>query len=195
MVETWIVAHSATLRRGLRSLLEEGGHTRLVGEGNSLESLDWGTLEVLIFAGPLELGWTRSDLPPRVYLLEPDEPLPPLEPGVALLHSDADALELAAAIVAVAQGLCVLSPAPLEKFSSDPLPTQRRPTLETDLTPREREVLELLSQGLPNKTIAKRLSISEHTVKFHLGQVFFKLEVSSRAEAVGVAVRNGLVAL
>jgi len=197
MTDAWIVARSATLRRGLRSLLEEAGDVCIRGESSDLEWPLMESLEVLIFAGPLEPSWTRSDLPPRLYLLEPGDTLPVLEPGVALLHADADALELTASIGAVLQGLCVLSPALLERFLGDSVstPEPRRSPLEFELTPREREVLELLSAGLPNKSIAKRLSISEHTVKFHLGQVFAKLEVSSRSEAVGLAVRSGLVSL
>ena len=198
--DVWIVARSATLRRGLRSLLEEAGNTRVVGESSNLEWPLAASLEVLIFASPLEPSWTRSEigleLPPRLYLLEPGDALPALEPGVGLLHFDADALELSAALNAVREGLCVLSPALLERFSGDSVSAPpNRSALEYELTPREHEVLELLSAGLPNKSIAKRLSISEHTVKFHLGQVFAKLEVSSRSEAVGLAVRSGLVSL
>ncbi len=63
------------------------------------------------------------------------------------------------------------------------------------LTVREREVLELLSEGLPNKTIASRLGVSEHTVKFHLSSIFGKLGVSTRTEAVRRAVRAGLINL
>ena len=199
--DVWMVARSATLRRGLRSLLEEAGSAHTVGESSDLEWPLAATLEVLIFAGPLEPSWTRSEigleLPPRLYLLEPGDALPALESGVGLLHFDADALELSAALSAVREGLCVLSPALLERFSGDSVsaPSPNRSALEYELTPREREVLELLSAGLPNKSIAKRLSISEHTVKFHLGQIFAKLEVSSRSEAVGLAVRSGLVSL
>ncbi|HEX9940563.1 MAG TPA: response regulator transcription factor, partial [Thermoanaerobaculia bacterium] len=63
------------------------------------------------------------------------------------------------------------------------------------LTPRELEVLQLLSQGLPNKLIAQRLGISEHTVKFHVNAVLGKLGVQSRSEAIVQAVRSGLVVL
>ncbi len=61
------------------------------------------------------------------------------------------------------------------------------------LTAREREVLELVSQGLPNKAIATRLGLSDHTVKFHLSSIFSKLGVSTRTEAVRRAVRAGLI--
>ena len=63
------------------------------------------------------------------------------------------------------------------------------------LTPRELEVLRLLAQGLPSKTIAGRLAISEHTVKFHVGAIMGKLGAASRTEAVTLAIRRGLVAL
>ena len=67
--------------------------------------------------------------------------------------------------------------------------------LAEPLTPRELEVLQLLSQGLPNKRIAQRLAISEHTVKFHVNAILGKLGVQSRGEAMVQAVRLGLVAL
>lgn len=66
---------------------------------------------------------------------------------------------------------------------------------EEVLTVREREVLELLSQGLPNKLIARRLHISEHTVKFHVSSIYAKLGASSRTDAVSRGVRRGFITL
>ena len=63
------------------------------------------------------------------------------------------------------------------------------------LTAREREVLQLLTQGLANKTIAAQLSISEHTVKFHVNAIMTKLGAQSRTDAVVRATRLGLVIL
>jgi DNA-binding CsgD family transcriptional regulator len=63
------------------------------------------------------------------------------------------------------------------------------------LTPRESEVLTLLSEGLPNKQIALRLQISEHTVKFHIASIFAKLGAASRTEAVSIGARQGLITL
>jgi DNA-binding NarL/FixJ family response regulator len=63
------------------------------------------------------------------------------------------------------------------------------------LTNREREVLMLLADGLGNKQIAARLGISTNTVKTHLEQLFEKLDVSTRAEAVATAVKRGLLLL
>jgi DNA-binding NarL/FixJ family response regulator len=63
------------------------------------------------------------------------------------------------------------------------------------LTPREQEVIQLLAEGLPNKTIADRLHISEHTVKFHVNAILSKLGAQSRTEAVVRATRLGLLLL
>jgi DNA-binding NarL/FixJ family response regulator len=63
------------------------------------------------------------------------------------------------------------------------------------LTPRESQVLQLLADGLPNKTIAARLGVSEETVKFHLASVFGKLGATNRTDAVRRALGRGLVPL
>jgi two-component system, NarL family, response regulator YdfI len=73
------------------------------------------------------------------------------------------------------------------RVSSTPLGQQ--------LSPRETEILNMLASGLGNKEIAWRLKISQHTVKFHVTSIFNKLNVSSRAEAVAVGVRLGLIIL
>jgi DNA-binding NarL/FixJ family response regulator len=69
-----------------------------------------------------------------------------------------------------------------------------RPAAEP-LTPREREVLELLAEGLPNKAIAAELGISDQTVKFHVASISAKLGAANRTEAVRLALRRGLVTL
>jgi len=61
------------------------------------------------------------------------------------------------------------------------------------LTPREREVLELVAEGLSNRAIAERLGNSEHTVKFHVSSLLGKLGAVTRAELVGLAIRRGLI--
>ena len=70
-------------------------------------------------------------------------------------------------------------------------PSQRVPSL----TQRERQILSLLADGLGNKQIAAQLGISPSTVKTHLELLFEKLDVTSRAEAVAVSVRRGLLFL
>jgi DNA-binding CsgD family transcriptional regulator len=61
------------------------------------------------------------------------------------------------------------------------------------VTPREMDVLQLLAEGLPNKTIAKRLGISDQTVKFHLASICGKLGAQNRTDAVRLAIQRGLV--
>lgn len=104
-----------------------------------------------------------------------------------------DPAPLAAAVRAVGEGLVVLDPA----FPASVLPTRSElsgsPTEE--LTPREIEVLQLVAEGLPNKQIATRLGISEHTVKFHVDAILGKLGAHNRTEAVTRAARLGLLVL
>lgn len=63
------------------------------------------------------------------------------------------------------------------------------------LTPRERQVLFLMSEGLGNKEIAARLGISDHTVKFHASSILGKLGAGSRTEAVSQGIKRGLISL
>lgn len=63
------------------------------------------------------------------------------------------------------------------------------------LSPREREVLTLLVDGASNKLIARTLGITERTAKFHVAAVLARLDARNRSEAVGIALREGLVAL
>jgi DNA-binding NarL/FixJ family response regulator len=69
------------------------------------------------------------------------------------------------------------------------------PVFDEPLTAREIQVLELLAEGLPNKTIATRLGISDQTVKFHVSSISGKLGAANRTDAVRRAVRRGLITL
>ena len=70
-----------------------------------------------------------------------------------------------------------------------------KPAFDEPLTPREMQVLELLAEGLPNKAIARRLDISDQTVKFHVASICGKLGAANRTDAVRRGVRRGLVTL
>lgn len=98
--------------------------------------------------------------------------------------------EIEASIRAVAVGLVVLHPEALDQ------PAPIRASVDGGvLTPREIEVLGMLAAGLPNKTIARKLGVSAHTVKFHVGSIMTKLHASSRTEAVTDGIRRGLIFL
>ncbi len=110
-----------------------------------------------------------------------------------LLRRDADVDKLVSALVASARGLVTLEPE-LAVPLLPPGEPEYSPLVEA-LTQRELEVLQLLAEGLPNKAIARRLDISEHTVKFHVNAVMSKLSAQSRTEAVVRATRLGLILL
>lgn len=107
--------------------------------------------------------------------------------AVGVLARRADGTRLSAALKAVAAGLTVLDFAMgLPRHSSEPLPP---------LTQRESQVLALIASGLSNRRIARRLSISEHTAKFHVNGVMTKLDARTRTEAVVRGARLGLVTI
>lgn len=105
-----------------------------------------------------------------------------------ILPTDASAEELNAAVHALSQGLIVGTSTLLFESESEPLS-------HGPLTDRESEVLGLLAKGLANKQIAVALSISEHTVKFHVSSIYAKLNVTNRTEAVREGLRGGWIAL
>lgn len=111
-----------------------------------------------------------------------------------VLTRDAETGEILAALEAAASGLVVLDWAHSLAFTGSPTVdlTDRRGEVEV-LTPREIEVLGMLAEGIGNKMIARRLAISEHTVKFHVGSILSKLGAESRTEAVTIGVREGLI--
>ena len=123
--------------------------------------------------------------------------VPEPEPGVVnqirragvggVLQSNASSEQIVHAIKSVASGLMVFDGA------LAPQPPDDEPLEQ--LTPRESEVLRLLADGLGNKEIAVKLSISEHTIKFHIHSILGKLGAASRTEAVTRGLRSGLIEL
>lgn len=209
-----IVADDPLARAGLAALLADQPGCQVIGQVSGdtdlLDALDVHRPEVIVW----DLGWDPasasstspatglerlSDLedeaPPAVALL-PDE-THATEARIAgargLLLRDTDAEHLVAALMAVALGLVVLDPSLAAAMLA--IREQGTPLMVEELTPRELEVLQLLAEGLPNKIIALRLDISEHTVKFHVNAILGKLGAQSRTEAVVRASRLGLILL
>jgi NarL family two-component system response regulator LiaR len=112
--------------------------------------------------------------------------------AIGYLLKNVSPAQLTEAVLFAAEGRPIMGPEALQalvQMAADPRP------IGSDLTEREREVLALLAKGRSNQEIAQRLSISEATVRFHVGNVLSKLEVGNRTEAVQVAFKHRLVEL
>jgi two-component system, NarL family, response regulator YdfI len=204
-----IAAPSSVVRAGLEAILRESPDLTVVGTLSGLATLQHETAAlrpdvVLIAEGnghdsvPLPL---LPDMPALVLLVDDPEGAAGADAlrsgGRAVLPRDAQPQQIVAAVRAVASGLTVLAAettASLLQHLTGYAPADDSGPIES-LTPREVEVLSMLAEGAGNKQIARRLGISEHTVKFHVGSIMSKLGASSRTEAVTVGIRNGLVLL
>jgi DNA-binding NarL/FixJ family response regulator len=111
--------------------------------------------------------------------------------AIGYLLKDTQSDELRRAIKAAAAGQVQLSPAAAARLMRE----VRAPEAPEELTERESEVLRAVAQGLANKEIARRLDISEKTVKTHVSHVLAKLGVQSRTQAAIYAAQNGLAEL
>jgi DNA-binding NarL/FixJ family response regulator len=207
-----IIADDPLVRAGLAGLVAGEPGCLVVGRVESADDL---TSEVETYRPDVllwDLGWNPRPVQETLGGVAPvAAPLVVLLPDTAhagaawaagargLLRRDVQGARLAAGLVAVAQGLGVVDPEFIPALASpaweDETASHGIVTRVEELTPRELEVLRLMAEGLPNKTIAIRLGISEHTVKFHVNAILGKLGVSSRTEAVVRATRLGLILL
>jgi DNA-binding NarL/FixJ family response regulator len=215
--QVFVVAPAPFARAGLRSMLEDpemGDGVQVVGEAGSLveagpELSEADVVVVVVVAGDEfveETARTVAELVAEegtqaILLLSEDDrslsALRSLAPrGWGVVSLDAPPEEVWAAVAAVARGLVVLPRALTERLLQGPAVFGGAvEELVEPLTAREREVLGLLGQGLSNKMIARDLHISEHTAKFHVSSIYTKLGASSRAEAVSLGARHGLISL
>jgi DNA-binding NarL/FixJ family response regulator len=201
-----VAARYPSVRAGLRAMLDAAEGLSVVGEvaalGEDVE-FDVNATDVLVIDldDDADVEWLRdvaSSVPLVLLAGEPSafrellaqEPRPR---GCLLKGATAD--EMTAAVAAVAQGLVVIDPAVARMVPTATYGASNGPSAPSPLTRREQDVLELVAEGLPNKQIAPRLGISEHTVKFHVGAILGKLGAASRTEAVTLAVRAGLLPL
>ena len=205
----FVVAPSPAMRAGLRSMLAavDGAEVEVVGQAAGLARAELEPAlsgadvvlladEELLEEAALALA-DGEDARQALLVLSDDEGAVgklrslPLR-GWGVVPPDAPPEELGAAAAAVGRGLVVLPPSLTERLLGTPTAVEE---LSESLTAREGEVLGLLGRGLPNKLIARELSISEHTVKFHVSSVYAKLGVTNRAEAVSQGARRGLISL
>ena len=140
--------------------------------------------------GPRVLMLTTFDLDQYVY--------DALRAGASgFLLKDAPAHELINAVQVVAQGDSLVAPSVLRRLIADftrqdPTPRPDPIALE-ELTPREREVLKLIAEGLSNAEISEKLVVAPQTTKTHVGRIFRKLNLRDRAQAVIAAYESGLI--
>ena len=202
MIRVLVGSRSSVVRAGLESVIRSSDGLEFVGtvDLSHLSPSELSGDVLLIEVGePSDHDWPAlADLPiPVVLLLDSaDSSLitSALRSGIrGALSWDATPGEIEGALHAVNAGLVVTTPASLTELLPDALPFAEE--IAEPLSDRELEVLDLLAEGLSNKLIAHRLSISEHTIKSHVGSIFAKLGASSRTEAVSRAIRRGLVML
>jgi two-component system nitrate/nitrite response regulator NarL len=199
-----IAAPSALVRAGIADGLAAEGGFAIVGSAATLAELaeaGWrggeivvvdagdgsdGELDALVGNGPHAIVLAR-DGDERIgeWLID----------GCSVLRRGASPAAIAGAARAAHAGLVATTPA----FAAEALRYERvgarrpsAPGFET-LTPRERQVLAAMSNGLGNREIGGALGISAHTAKFHVAQIIAKLQAQSRAHAVAKALRAGFV--
>lgn len=213
MIRVMVVAASPVVRAGLSAVLTSNPKLTVVGSVSDLDAL----LREVQLQPDVVLLDLSSNLQQSVWekllLMQEEQYSSPiiviadeldsinlevaLRSGVrGILPDTSTESEIMAAVEAIAFNLIVLHPDAVELLPlKESMREKEALTPIQTLTPREIEVLEMLGSGLGNKAIAKRLHISDHTVKFHVSSIFGKLGVSSRTEAVTVGVRLGLIML
>jgi len=212
VIRVFIVAASPLIRAGLQSMVA-GSRVDIAGSAADLESAssqlvdiepDVVLIEISADAHEELLNAIEDTEIAREYAIivlsgqpKADWLSRALRAGVrAVLPREVTPEQVSAALEAAVAGLVVVHPSEVDAVlparAALSFPVRELPE---PLTPREREVLQMISVGLGNKEIAGKLSISDHTVKFHVASILGKLGASSRTEAVSIGIRHGLVLL
>ncbi len=202
MIRVTIVSPNHALRVGLREMLGSHATIKVVGEAVNLESVNENETEVVVLASVSSVAPQQGKKDFAILYLTDD-----VDSARSLLNSkvrtwgvlsaEATQEELVAGVLAAGEGLWVGAPGLVAELMRLPRggESSSEDSLIEPLTAREKEVLQLMAQGLANKQIALSLSISEHTVKFHLSSLYAKLGISSRTEAVRRGIELGLISL
>ncbi len=202
-----VVDDHEMVRRGLSSFLKSFDDLELVGEArNGREAIDvclnvkpdvvLMDLMMSVMDGVTAIRLLREQMPQiRIIALtsasETDVVTAALQAGaLSYLQKDVNLDQLVGAVRAAARGERILSSEATQAL----IAAATRPTVASyNLTEREREVLQYVAAGLTNAEIAERMYISRSTVKFHVSSLLAKLNVATRAEAITVALKAGLV--
>jgi DNA-binding NarL/FixJ family response regulator len=209
-IKVALLTDDPLLRAGLSSLL---------GELGSIDVVEPDAAEVALWDAGVDAGKTLARLPelrnlkvPVVAVVgETAHVAPALAAGArGVVLRDQVGPGIHAALAAVRSGLTVMDTTLAESLvpnapakAAGASGVDERPGEDRgrsgkprgELTERERQVVQLLTEGLSNKLIADRLGISDHTAKFHVNGVMMKLGASTRTEAVVEAMRRGLIRL
>ncbi|HET7580363.1 MAG TPA: response regulator transcription factor [Bacillales bacterium] len=211
MIRVMLVDDHTVLRDGLKSIFELEGDIEVVGEavngGQVIEKIEETDPDVVLMdinlpeiSGVEVTASVKSRFPDcKVLVLtmySHDEYfMSAIRAGAdGYLLKDVPSEEVLEAIRTVSRGESVIHPS-LTKKLLDFHKRQTKTRQTTELTERENEILACLVDGLSNKAIAERLDISDKTVKIHVSNIFKKLKVKSRSQAVIYAIQHQLVPL
>ncbi|MEO8707079.1 MAG: response regulator transcription factor, partial [Kofleriaceae bacterium] len=181
-IKVALLTDDPLLRAGLSSLLAQNGAITVVDrDGAEVALWDAGVDNGKALSRLAEL--KTLDMPVVAVVGDHSHVAPALAAGArGVVLRDQVGPGIHAALTAVRSGLTVMDTALAHTLV--PAQVVREPKGRGELTERERQVVQLLSEGLSNKLIADRLGISDHTAKFHVNGVMMKLGASTRTEAV-----------
>jgi DNA-binding NarL/FixJ family response regulator len=209
-IRVLIVDDHTLFREGLRERLNKEPEIEVVGEAGSgteaLALVDTLMPDIVLMdlnlktSSGIDVTRVITTTYPHVQVLvitmaEDDSVFAAIEAGArGYLLKEASGAETVRAIIAVSHGEAIFSPAIARRitmFFNKPRSVMH--PLFPELTEREREILVLVAQGYTNATIAERLVLSPKTVRNSVSNIYSKLQVVSRAEAIAQALRAGLV--
>ncbi len=206
-IRVLIVDDHDMVRRGLAAFLKASADLQLVGEASNgneairvceqaqpdivLMDLVMPEMDGAAATQAIRERWPQVQVIALTSFQDKDLVREALEAGaISYLLKNVSASDLAGAIRAAYAGRSTLSPEAAQALIQT---ASREPALGYDLTPREREVLALMVEGLSNPGIADRLVITRSTAKAHVSSILSKLGASNRAEAIALTLQHKLV--